>query len=64
MTRHRRPRFDKLAFFKSMGYRPRPEQLLIHLSKAQVRAVACGVRWGKTYCASMEGLTARGGASD
>ena len=30
----------------------------MHHSNAPRRVVACGVRWGKTLCAAMEGLAA------
>lgn len=49
---------NKRAFFRSLDYRPHPGQLAIHASKAPRRIVACGVRWGKTRCAAMEGLAA------
>ena len=51
-------RMNKLAFFKDLGYQPHPGQLEIHKSTAPRRIVACGVRWGKTLCAAMEGLAA------
>ena len=51
-------RLNKRAFFKSCGYEPHAGQLDIHLSGASRRVVACGVRWGKTLCAAMEGLCA------
>jgi hypothetical protein len=54
----RRPRFNKRAFFKSLGYEPHPGQLEIHLSNHPRRIVACGARWGKTLAAAMEGLAA------
>ena len=57
MSRHRR-RFDKLAFFDDLGYVPHDGQLEIHLDDHPRRIVACGVRWGKTVCAAMEGLAA------
>ena len=53
-----KPRFDKFAFFESLGYEPYPGQLEIHVSDAPRRIVACGVRWGKTLCAAMEGIAA------
>jgi hypothetical protein len=49
-------KFDKEAFFRLVGYEPHPGQLAIHRSRAARRVVACGVRWGKTKCAAMEGL--------
>ena len=51
-------RLNKPAIFKDFGYRPHPGQLEIHRSTASRRIVACGVRWGKTLCAAMEGLVA------
>ncbi len=53
-----RLRLDKDAFFDSLGYRPHPGQQAVHRSDASRRIVACGVRWGKTKCAAMEGLAA------
>jgi hypothetical protein len=51
-------RLEKRELFKLVGYQPHPGQLAIHLSPAPRRVVACGVRWGKTWCAAMEGLAA------
>lgn len=53
-----RARIDKQRFFKDLGYEPHPGQLEIHLDAHPRRVVACGVRWGKTLCAAMEGLVA------
>ena len=53
-----RPRLDKRALFEDLGYEPHEGQREIHLSSAPRRIVACGVRWGKTLCAAMEGLAA------
>jgi len=53
-----RARIDKLRFFEDLGYQPHPGQLEIHLDEHPRRVVACGVRWGKTLCAAMEGLAA------
>ncbi|TAH37728.1 MAG: hypothetical protein EYC70_07105 [Planctomycetota bacterium] len=50
--------FNKAAFFKDLGYEPHPGQLEVHRSTAKRRVMACGVRWGKTVCAAMEGLAA------
>ena len=50
--------FHKAAFFADLGYEPHPGQWPVHLSNAPRRVVACGVRWGKTRCAAMEGLAA------
>src|SRR5688572_1338547 len=51
-------RVNKLALFEDLGYKPHPGQLEVHKSAAPRRIVACGVRWGKTTCAAMEGLAA------
>ena len=51
-------RLNKDLFFKDLQYTPHPGQLEIHRSTASRRIVACGVRWGKTLCAAMEGLVA------
>jgi hypothetical protein len=49
---------DKAAFFRDLEYEPHPGQVPIHASTASRRVVACGVRYGKTLCAAMEGLAA------
>ena len=48
--------FNKDAFFRDLGYVPHEGQAAVHASKAHRRICACGVRWGKTRCAAMEGL--------
>ena len=53
-----RSEIDKQALFASLRYQPHPGQWEIHKSTAPRRIVACGVRWGKTICAAMEGLAA------
>jgi len=57
-TAARPERLNKFLFFSDLGYEPHPGQREIHESKASRRTVACGVRWGKTLCAAMEGLAA------
>ena len=52
----RRENFNKPAFFADLGYEPHAGQAEIHASDHPRRVVACGVRWGKSRCASMEGL--------
>ena len=49
---------DKLALFRHLGYTPHAGQLEVHRSTASRRVLACGVRWGKTWCAAFEGLAA------
>lgn len=51
-------RLNKAAFFADIGYEPHDGQKLIHNSHASRRVVACGVRFGKSVCAAMEGLAA------
>lgn len=51
-------KFRKEALFEDLGYVPHAGQLEIHRSTAKRRIVACGVRWGKTTCAALEGLCA------
>lgn len=53
-----RKTLNKRTFFRSLDYHPHPGQVAIHGSRASRRIVACGVRWGKTRCAAMEGLAA------
>ena len=58
---------NKRALFADLMYEPHPGQLEIHDATAPRRIVACGVRWGKTLCAAMEGLILRnmaGGLSE
>ncbi len=47
---------NKEAVFADLGYKPHPGQLEVHRSRARFRALACGVRWGKSLCAAMEGI--------
>ena len=51
-------RLDKAALFEDLEYKPHEGQKPVHASTAPRRVVACGVRWGKTRCAAMEGLAA------
>lgn len=53
-----RLRVDKAALFGDLGYVPHAGQREVHFCAAPRRVVACGVRWGKTLCAAMEGLAA------
>lgn len=50
--------FSKPALFQSLEYIPHSGQIEVHKSEAMRRVVACGVRWGKTLCAAMEGIAA------
>lgn len=52
------PRINKSALFADLGYEPHAGQCEIHEATERIRVVACGVRWGKTTCAAMEGLAA------
>ena len=56
--RRAKPALDKLSLFEDIGYQPHPGQLQVHSSQAPRRVLACGVRWGKSTCASMEGIAA------
>ncbi len=49
---------DKEKLFVDLGYQPHPGQLEIHRSRAPRRVLACGVRWGKSLSAAMEGIAA------
>ena len=53
-----RSRLDKLRLFADLGYEPHEGQLEVHRSRTPRRVLACGVRWGKTLCAAMEGIAA------
>lgn len=57
-ARDSRRHFNKAVLFADLGYQPHPGQLAVHESGASRRVLACGVRWGKTLCAAMEGLAA------
>ena len=48
----------KGTFFRDVGYEPHAGQREVHDCRAPRRVLACGVRWGKTRCAAMEGLAA------
>ena len=50
--------FNKIAFFTDVGYTPHPGQARVHDCAASRRILACGVRWGKSRCAAMEGIAA------
>lgn len=52
----RKGAIDRRVLFEDLGYEPHPGQWKVHESTAPRRIVACGVRWGKTMCAAMEGL--------
>lgn len=54
----RSSRLNKAAFFEDLGYCPHDGQREVHLATEPRRVIACGVRWGKTVCAAMEGLVA------
>jgi hypothetical protein len=49
---------DKATLFEDLGYTPHAGQQRVHDSTALRRILACGVRWGKTRAAAMEGLAA------
>ena len=51
-------RLSKPALFEAIGYQPHAGQLLVHRSSAQRRVLACGVRWGKSTCATAEVVAA------
>lgn len=45
---------DRDRFFKYISYEPHEGQRVVHASRAERRVMACGVRFGKTTCATME----------
>ena len=51
-------KLNKERFFASLSYEPHEGQWAVHRSNAPRRVLACGVRWGKSTCAMMEGMTA------
>lgn len=54
----RKEGLHKGRLFADLGYKPHVGQRKVHASRAPRRVVACGVRWGKTLCAAMEGVAA------
>ena len=58
MTASAPRRLNRQALFQDLGYQPHSGQWRVHRSTATRRILACGVRWGKTTCAAMEGLAA------
>jgi hypothetical protein len=58
MTRPGEARLSKRALFGDIGYEPHAGQIAVHRSRALRRVLACGVRWGKTKCATMEVVAA------
>jgi hypothetical protein len=54
----RAQRVSKADLFHKLGYVPHAGQVDVHLSRAPRRVLACGVRFGKTMCAAMEGVAA------
>ncbi len=51
-------RIDKAQVFADLSYEPQEGQRAVHESRALRRVLACGVRWGKTRAAAMEGIAA------
>jgi hypothetical protein len=51
-------RLSKIALFDRIGFEPHQGQIDVHKSDAKVRVLACGARWGKSTCASMEAVAA------
>ena len=51
-------RLRKRELFRSLGYKPHAGQIEVHRSTAPRRVLACGARWGKSTCASMEAVAA------
>jgi hypothetical protein len=45
---------DKAAFFEKIGYKPHPEQMKYHNSKARFKAPVCGRRFGKSTMAARD----------
>lgn len=52
------PKLSKRELFKRVGYEPHVGQIAVHRSRAPRRVLACGVRFGKTLAAAMEGIYA------
>jgi Terminase RNaseH-like domain/Terminase large subunit, T4likevirus-type, N-terminal len=46
------------GLFRDLDYEPHEGQWEVHRSPAGRRVLACGVRWGKSRCAAMEGIAA------
>jgi hypothetical protein len=47
-------RLDKRALFNLLGYAPHRAQHVVHDSRARIRVLACGARFGKSLCSVME----------
>jgi len=45
---------DKAAFFRKIGYKPHPQQILYHDSLARFRTATCGRRFGKSTMAGRD----------
>ena len=45
---------NKQAWFKAIGYKPHPQQLLFHNSRARFKAPICGRRFGKSMMSGKE----------
>ncbi|TAJ21996.1 MAG: hypothetical protein EPO68_03950 [Planctomycetota bacterium] len=58
MAKRRSLTVDKTKLFGVLGYEPHSGQARVHASRARVRVLACGVRWGKTKAAAMEAIAA------
>jgi len=55
-----RTKFDRVQFFKDIGYAPRPDQWPIHNCTAKVRCLSAGVRYGKAIWIGTPILTGQG----
>lgn len=55
---NKRLQLSKTALFDHVGYFPHDGQDAVHKSTAAYRVLACGARWGKSTCASMEAVAA------
>lgn len=49
---------EKLKIFELAGYTPHANQMLIHESRARMRVVVCGRRFGKSTLAAFEAIAA------
>lgn len=54
----KRLQLSKAALFDDVGYVPHAGQEAVHQSTEPYRVLACGARWGKSTCASMEAVAA------
>lgn len=51
-------RLRKQELFRTIGYEPHGVQIELHRSRARIRVLACGARFGKSTCCAAEAVAA------